>query len=66
MEKKLLIFVCKKICEVFEFDPVIGNYTKEKNAKKQEWIERKAKELNVSTKEVRKGLKNLVSLCPTS
>lgn len=52
--------LCQKICEIFDFDPVIGNYAKEKVQKHQEWRDRRSKELGVPQKELRKGVKNLL------
>jgi hypothetical protein len=58
--KEVADFVCQKICDVFEFDPVVGNYAKEKVQKHQEWREKRSKELGVTQKDLRKGVKNLL------
>jgi multidrug efflux pump subunit AcrB len=53
--------ICHKICEVFKFDPVIGNSSKQKTQKVIEWREKKAKELGVTPNDIRKGLKKLLA-----
>jgi hypothetical protein len=50
--------VCQKICEVFEFDPVIG-VSKEKSQATYAWKKKKAAELGVSLYAVTKGLSHI-------
>jgi hypothetical protein len=51
--------ILKKFCEIFDFNPNVSFYTKEKGEKNRQWRKDKAKELGVSQYRINLGLSKL-------